>query len=97
MTNTVPPEQPSPLSEIIQAAIRQSPDGAITFAQFMALALYHPQHGYYQQERLGPGRSGDFLTSPEASPYFGLTVARQLIEIWDRLGQPDGSRGGRAF
>jgi len=54
------------------------------------LALYQPRHGYYQQARWAPGRSGDFLTSPEASPYFGLTVARQLIEVWDRLGQPDG-------
>ena len=45
--------------------------------------------GTTSDEQLGPGRTGDFLTSPEASPYFGLTVARQLIEIWDRLGQPE--------
>lgn len=79
---------PNPLVSIIHKAIRQSPDQAITLAQYIELALYHPEHGYYQQSRLAPGRTGDFLTSPEASPYFGLTVARQLIEIWDRLGQP---------
>ena len=45
--------------------------------------------GITSGEQLGPGRTGDFLTSPEASPYFGLTVARQLIEVWDRLGQPE--------
>ncbi len=79
----------TPLVSIIRDAIQGSPDHAITLAQYMALALYHPEWGYYQRSQLGPGRTGDFLTSPEASPYFGLTVARQLIEVWDRLGQPD--------
>ncbi|HET9660800.1 MAG TPA: SAM-dependent methyltransferase [Thermomicrobiales bacterium] len=88
MTSEDTATTPNPLTSIIQEAIRQSPDQAITLAQYMELALYHPQHGYYQQSRPAPGRTGDFLTSPEASPYFGLTVARQLIEIWDRLGQP---------
>jgi SAM-dependent MidA family methyltransferase len=78
-----------PLVSIIRESIAESPGQAITLAQYMALALYHPEHGYYQREQLGPGRTGDFLTSPEASPYFGLTVARQLIEVWDRLDQPD--------
>lgn len=81
----MPPIEPKPLIDIIRDAIRETPERAITLAQFMALALYHPEHGYYQQARSSPGRAGDFLTSPEASPYFGLTVARQLIEVWDRL------------
>lgn len=88
MMNAEAPNQSAPLVDIIRNAIRAAPSRAITLAQFMALALYHPDHGYYQQERSRPGRSGDFLTAPEATPYFGLTVARQLIEIWDRLGQP---------
>jgi SAM-dependent MidA family methyltransferase len=78
----------TPLAQIIRRAIQESPQQAITLAQYMALALYHPDHGYYLRAEAGPGRSADFLTSPEASPYFGLTVARQLIEVWDRLGQP---------
>jgi SAM-dependent MidA family methyltransferase len=89
MTIDASSETPSPLTDIIRLAIRQTPNKAITLAQYMDLALYHPAHGYYQQARIGPGRTGDFLTSPEASPFFGLTVARQLIEVWDRLGQPD--------
>lgn len=79
----------TPLVSIIRETIAASPEHAITLAQYMNLALYHPEHGYYQRKQVGPGRTGDFLTSPEASPYFGLTVARQLIEVWDRLGQPD--------
>ena len=62
--------------------------GRIPFARFMEIALYHPEHGYYLSATRRPGRSGDFITSPEASAYFGLTVARQVAECWERLGQP---------
>jgi len=58
------------------------------FARFMDLALYHPEWGYYLTETRRPGRSGDFLTAPEAHPFFGITLARQIAECWDRLGQP---------
>lgn len=64
-------------------------EGRITFARFMELALYHPEHGYYLTAERRPGRGGDFLTAPEASAYFGITLARQLVECWDRLGRPD--------
>lgn len=65
-----------------------SANGPITFARFMDLALYHPTHGYYLAPERRPGRGGDFLTAPEASAYFGLTVARQIGECWQRLGRP---------
>jgi SAM-dependent MidA family methyltransferase len=74
------------LVDIIRAEIIAS--GAIPFARFMELALYHPEHGYYSVERAGPGRSGDFITAPEAHPIFGQLIARQLIEMDERLGQP---------
>jgi SAM-dependent MidA family methyltransferase len=63
--------------------------GRITFARFMDLALYHPEHGYYLSAERRPGRGGDFLTAPEATPYFGITLARQIAEFWERLGRPD--------
>lgn len=62
--------------------------GPVTLARFMEVALYDPRHGYYLAEQRRPGRGGDFLTAPEASPYFGLTLARQLVECWERLGRP---------
>ncbi|MEZ4562161.1 MAG: SAM-dependent methyltransferase [Thermomicrobiales bacterium] len=62
--------------------------GRITFARFMELALYHPAWGYYHAVQRRPGRPGDFLTAPEAHPFFGITLARQLAECWERLGQP---------
>ncbi len=73
------------------AAIRAEIDaqgGRIPFARFMDLALYHPEWGYYLAQARRPGRPGDFLTAPEAHPFFGITLARQIAECWDRLGQP---------
>jgi SAM-dependent MidA family methyltransferase len=75
------------LIEVIRGEIAAA--GKITFARFMELALYHPEHGYYLTEARRPGRGGDFLTAPEASAYFGLTLARQIGECWERLGRPE--------
>lgn len=63
--------------------------GPLTFARFMELALYHPEHGYYRAAAERATRGGDFLTAPEMDPIFGRTLGRQLAEIWTRLGRPD--------
>uniref|UniRef100_A0A7C3AM76 SAM-dependent methyltransferase n=2 Tax=Thermorudis TaxID=1649508 RepID=A0A7C3AM76_9BACT len=73
------------LVELIRAEIEQR--GPMTFARFMELALYHPEHGYYRTA-LRAGRGGDFLTAPEAHPIFGWTLARQLDELWRLLDRP---------
>jgi SAM-dependent MidA family methyltransferase len=62
--------------------------GPITFARFMELALYEPELGYYRTAVERPGLSGDFLTSPDTHPIFGATIARQLEEVYRRLGSP---------
>jgi SAM-dependent MidA family methyltransferase len=80
------PSNPA-LVEVIRSEIFAA-GGQITFARFMELALYHPEHGYYLSPQRQPGRGGDFLTAPEASPYFGLTIARQIAECWERLERP---------
>ncbi len=58
-------------------------NGPIRFDRFMELALYHPESGYYVVQDPAPGRSGDFLTAPEAHPIFGATLARQ-VEVFDQ-------------
>jgi len=58
------------------------------FARFMELALYDPDGGYYRAADARPGRAGDFLTAPELHPIFGRTVARQVHDMWQRLGEP---------
>jgi SAM-dependent MidA family methyltransferase len=63
--------------------------GAITMARYMDVVLYHPDLGYYLSAERRPGRSGDFLTSPEATPLFGITLGAQIAECWQRMGQPE--------
>jgi SAM-dependent MidA family methyltransferase len=59
---------------------------AITFAEFMELALYHPE-GYYSKD--SPiGAHGDYFTSPVLHPAFGALIAVQLRVMWDTLGRP---------
>lgn len=62
--------------------------GPLTFARFMEIALYDPERGYYRTAVERPGRAGDFLTAPDLHPVFGATMARQLDEVWRRLGEP---------
>jgi SAM-dependent MidA family methyltransferase len=74
------------LVERIAAEIER--DGPLTFARFMELALYDPDHGYYRAAGARPGRSGDFLTAPEAHPIFGRALARHVIDVWRAIGGP---------
>ncbi|MGE0134322.1 MAG: class I SAM-dependent methyltransferase [Dehalococcoidia bacterium] len=62
--------------------------GRITFERFMAVALGHPEYGYYSRRELAWGAAGDFETSPEVHPVFGYLWARQIAECWERLGRP---------
>jgi len=74
------------LKEAIVARIESQ--GPMPFRDFMEAALYHPQHGYYRSRREKMGREGDYLTSPEVSPVFGVLVGRQLRETWQAMGTP---------
>ena len=85
----------------VRAAIEAK--GRITFAEFMALALYGPG-GYYAGggEASRIGAAGDFFTSPHAHPAFGALIAVQLEQMWRLLGRPErfdvveaGAGGGR--
>ncbi|MBD2091620.1 class I SAM-dependent methyltransferase [Microcoleus sp. FACHB-1515] len=69
----------------IAQSIAQSPQQRMTFAEFMNLALYHPQHGYYTTQ---PRIEGDFFTSPHLGADFGELLAVQLAEMWKRLDRP---------
>ncbi|MDO8616419.1 MAG: SAM-dependent methyltransferase [Dehalococcoidia bacterium] len=75
------------LKQAIAGRIRR--EGAITFRDFMEMALYHPQLGYYCSPREQMGRHGDYLTSPEVSSIFGVMVGRQLREMWEALDRPE--------
>ncbi|HYR45208.1 MAG TPA: SAM-dependent methyltransferase [Terriglobia bacterium] len=66
------------LVEKIRAGIQSR--GAITFHDFMQMALYCPVYGYYEKESDIIGASGDFFTSPSVGPLFGQLLAFQFSE-----------------
>jgi SAM-dependent MidA family methyltransferase len=73
-------------AESITAAITAA-GGAISFEQYMGLALYG-SGGFYQDGGKA-GRRGDFITSPEVGPLFAAVVARYLDNCWNELGCPE--------
>jgi SAM-dependent MidA family methyltransferase len=75
------------LKEILLAQIRDSSPQQITFAQYMALALYHQQYGYYTAQ-VNIGSGGDFFTSSSLGQDFGQLLGIQLKEMWHKLGCP---------
>lgn len=72
------------LIEHIRYRIRQSAQQAIPFAEYMELALYHPQWGYYSAERVKVGKEGDFYTSATVHPVFAETLADCILEMWEK-------------
>ena len=74
--------------DVIRQAIDAAPDRRLTFAQYMELALYHPEVGYYSRGR-GLGAGGDFATSVHLCANFGETIAIQLAEMWQTLDRPE--------
>ena len=76
------------LVKIIKDRINSSLQQRITFADYMQLVLYHPQHGYYASSSNRISKSGDFLTSPHLADDFGEMVAIQLYQFWEILGHP---------
>ncbi len=76
----------TPLDSIIYERLREA--GAITFAEYMDLALYHPQYGYYRSGPPRVGWAGDFFTSAHLHPLFGACLARQLLRMWEALHHP---------
>jgi SAM-dependent MidA family methyltransferase len=82
-------ERSAALYSAIAERIAATTEQRISFAEFMALDLYHPTLGYYTApgEKIG-GRGADFYTSSDVSPIFGQLIARQLIQCWDLLGKP---------
>lgn len=77
----------TPLTAFLQAEIRRR--GPIPFCEFMEAALYHPALGYYASGKAAIGREGDFFTNVSVGPLFGRLLARQFVEMWRALGEPE--------
>ncbi len=60
--------------------------GPITFAEYMARALYGPGGYYAEGGRTFPG---DYYTSPQVHPAFGALISVQLFHFWTLLDKPN--------
>jgi SAM-dependent MidA family methyltransferase len=78
-------------NEALKQAIvnRIQEKGKIIFAEFMNLALYHPEYGYYVSDFPKIGKEGDYYTSSDVHSIFGQLIAKQLRQMWERLARPD--------
>jgi NADH dehydrogenase [ubiquinone] 1 alpha subcomplex assembly factor 7 len=77
----------------LEAEIRRRIDsaGSLPVAQFMALCLTHPEHGYYSKG--APiGARGDFITAPEISQMFGELIGLWAAAAWCVMGSPENVR-----
>lgn len=61
--------------------------GMIPFAEYMQVALHHPEWGYYAKPEPIVDPEGDFLTAPALHPAFGRTLWRQVREMLERVGR----------
>lgn len=75
----------TPLGEKIAALVAQA--GPIGIAEYMALCLFDPEHGYYTT-REPFGSAGDFTTAPDVSQMFGELVAVWVYMAWQGAGSP---------
>lgn len=66
--------------------IIQAQGGAISFAEYMAMALYHPELGYYNNPTFTLGPKGDFTTAPEISPLFAQCLASHFLPVLQQMG-----------
>ncbi|OGV34564.1 MAG: hypothetical protein A3E88_02055 [Legionellales bacterium RIFCSPHIGHO2_12_FULL_35_11] len=62
--------------------------GDLPFIDFMQIALYHPDGGYYTSSLPKLGKHGDFVTAPEISYLFGFSVANEIKNIIINLDNP---------
>ena len=58
----------------------------LPFRDFVELALYHPEFGYYSRPESPAGREGDFITAPLLSPLFAFTIGKLIDEFLSRAG-----------
>src|ERR1041384_6012603 len=59
-------------------------DSDLSFRDFVEVALYHPEFGYYTRGRERVGKEGDFVTSPTLSPLFSHVLGRLVREFLSR-------------
>jgi SAM-dependent MidA family methyltransferase len=67
------------LTDLIVGRIRKN--NGISFRDYMDMALYHDDLGYFTSSIRSIGKRGDFFTSPFVSSAFGAMIGRQIEEF----------------
>ena len=77
----------NPIEAALEARLAGAP---VPAAEVMALALYHPEAGYYRQTEGPWGFQGaDYYTALDLGPLLGEALACRLGEAWERMGRPE--------
>lgn len=80
--NSVDLARSAALSTHLRDEMNNHPLKSIDFARFMALALYDPKGGYYQNPTFRIGAAGDFTTAAEISPLYAQCFANQIRSVF---------------
>ncbi len=75
----------SPLEALIRERI--AAEGPLPVDAYMAMALGHPEYGYYRK-RDPLGAAGDFVTAPEIGQVFGELIGLWAAVVWQQMGSP---------
>ena len=59
--------------------------GDLSFRDFMELALYHPETGYYARAENPVGREADYVTAPVLSPVFSFALSNLVRDFVSRM------------
>lgn len=73
------------LSDLIIQKIKR--EGPISFRDFMEMALYYPEFGYYTSDKEKIEKTGDFYTSSNLTSAFGEMLGKQIEEMWHMIGE----------
>ena len=63
--------------------------GPISFHDFMEIALYDPQGGFYSRGQKQFGKDGAFITSHYHGKWLGSIIANQIKVIFNKMLNPD--------
>src|SRR5437773_5899068 len=71
----------SPLVAVLRNMMQ---DSDLSFRDFVEVALYHPEFGYYSRGESRVGREGDYVTAPTLSPVFAFALGNLVREFLSR-------------
>ncbi|WP_458412501.1 class I SAM-dependent methyltransferase [Schinkia sp. CFF1] len=61
--------------------IQRAENGSISYSDYMAIALYDDEKGYYMKDRKKIGKEGDFYTNSNVHSVFGKVLARIFARL----------------